>query len=479
MNEPTHEVTRTLARYIVDSRQSDIPSPVIHEAKRALLHWIGCAIGGSRHPALESALATFQEFSGPREAGVLGRPERVDILLAALMNGISADVLGFSDTHLKTVIHAGGVIGPAVLALAERNKTTGSDFLHAFLLGIEVACRVGLAVYPWHYARGWHITGTAGTFGAAAAAGKLLGLDAQRMTWALGIAATQAAGLREMFGSMCKSLHGGRAAQNGLSAALLARNGFTSSEHAIEAPRGFAHVLGEAPDLAVITAGLGTTFEVLQNTYKPFPCGVVIHPVIDGCVTLNASHGLLANDIRSVALTVNPLVLELTGRKTPGTTSEAKLSVYHSAAAALHHGRMTEQEYAMSCVSDPAVVELRGKVIATADAAIREDEADVTLELASGESLHHHVDYATGSVQRPMSDADIETKFRGLAGPVLTAANIGKLIESCWTVTDLEDAAALARLAVTLRVQQPESAIRTRKYCSLCVGFYFGCLQLN
>lgn len=449
--ETTHEVTRTLARFIVESRPADIPAEVVHEAKRSLLHWIGCAIGGSRHAALECALETFQEFSGPREAGVLGRHERVDILLAALLNGISADALGFSDTHLKTVIHAGGVIGPPVLALAERTRTTGSDFLHAFLLGIEVACRVGLAVYPWHYARGWHITGTAGTFGAAAAAGKLLGLDAQRMTWALGIAATQAAGLREMFGSMCKSLHGGRAAQNGLSAALLARKGFTSSEHAIEAPRGFAHVLGEAPDLAAITAGLGTTFEVLQNTYKPFPCGVVIHPVIDGCVTLKSSHAGVAQEIRRIVLRVNPLVLELCGRKTPGTTSEAKLSVYHSAAAALHVGRMTEQEYALSCVTDPAVVALRDKVVATVDAAIREDETDVTLELANGTTLHHHVDYAIGSVQRPMSDADIEAKFRGLAGPVLPAAAVGQLIDKCWSVTELDDAAVLARLAVTRR----------------------------
>jgi len=448
MNEvPNEGVTRTLARYVVGAQPADIPDAVTHEARRALLHWLGCSLGGCRHEAVEAALATFGEFSGPREATVLGRGESVDILLAALLNGISADVLGFSDTHLKTVIHAGGVIGPAVLALAERTRVSGKDFLHAFLLGIEVACRVGLAVYPWHYARGWHITGTAGTFGAAAAAGKLLGLNEQRMTWALGIAATQAAGLREMFGSMCKSLHGGRAAQNGLSAALLARNGFTSTECAIEAPRGFAHVLGEQPNLGAITAGLGTTFEVLQNTYKPFPCGVVIHPVIDGCITLKAAHAIDAAAIRRVVLRVNPLVLELCGRKTPATTSEAKLSVYHSAAAATIAGRMTEQEYAPACYAEPAIVALREKVAATADATIREDEADVVIEFADGTSLHHHVDYVTGSTQRPMSDADIETKFRGLATPVLTAAKIEQLIDACWSITQTDDAAVLARLA--------------------------------
>ena len=440
-------VTRRLARYVVNSQPDDIPAAVTREAQRALLHWIGCSLGGCRHEAVETALAAFGEFSGPRTATVIGRSERVDILLAALLNGISADVLGFSDTHLKTVIHAGGVIGPAALALAERERVTGRDFLHAFLLGIEVACRVGLAVYPWHYARGWHITGTAGTFGAAAAAGKLLGLDEQRMTWALGIAATQAAGLREMFGSMSKSLHGGRAAQNGLSAALLAHKGFTSSERALEAPRGFAHVLGEAPNLGAITDGLGTTFEVLQNTYKPFPCGVVIHPVIDGCITLKAAHAIDPAAIRGIALRVNPIVLELCGRKTPATTSESKLSVYHSAAAATIAGRMTELEYAPACFGDPAVVALRQKVVAIADVAIREDEADVVIDLADGTALHHHVDYVVGSTRRPMSDADIETKFRGLAAPVLPEASIAQLIAACRTITQADDAAVLARLA--------------------------------
>ncbi len=445
-NDATHDVTRALANYLVAARPADIPDAVVHEARRAFLHWIGCSLGGSRHDAVDTALATFTEFSGPRTATIVGRRERVDILLAALMNGISADVLAFSDTHLKTVIHAGGVVGPAVLACAERTPATGRDVLHAFLLGIEVALRVGLAVYPWHYARGWHITGTAGTLGAAAAAGKLLGLDAQRMTWALGIAATQAAGLREMFGSMSKSLHGGRAAQNGLSAALLARNSFTSSEHALEAPRGFANVLGEAPNLAEITRGLGTRFEVLQNTYKPFPCGVVIHPVIDGCVVLKSSHTLPPAEIQRVVLRVHPLVLELCGRKTPATTFEAKLSVYHSAAAALIHGKVTETEYAIECVSDPAVIALRDRVTATVDAAIREEEADVVIELAGGKALHHHVDFAVGSAQRPMSDADIETKFRGLAAGVLPAPAIEQLIAACWGITAVPDAAAVARL---------------------------------
>ncbi|MBI3936022.1 MAG: MmgE/PrpD family protein [Betaproteobacteria bacterium] len=442
-----NDVTRILASFIVDARLDDLPDGVVHEAKRSLLHWIGCAVGGSQEPSVVRALSTVAEFSGRPQASVLGRQERLDILLAALINGISTDVLSFGDTHPETLIHPTGVIGPAVLALAERNRTSGKALLHALILGFEVASRVSLAVYPWHYTRGWHITGTAGVFGAAAAAGKLLGLDERRLTWALGIAATQAAGLREMFGSMCKNLHTGHAARNGLLAAFLAKNDFTSSDNGIGAPRGFAHVLGEPPNLACITNGLGETYEILKNTYKPFPCGVVIHPVIDGCLFLRTSHRVDPDRIRCITLRVNPLVVELTGRKDPVSTLEGKLSVYHSAAAAFIAGKVGEQEYRPEFIASSDTVALRKKVSARIDEAIREDEAEISIELADGTTLHHHVDHATGSAQRPMSDGDMEDKLRGLCEPLLTKDRTLQLMEACWRVTEIDDASILASLA--------------------------------
>lgn len=437
--------TRALARFVVASSPADVPAPVRHEAKRALLHWLACSIGGSSHPSVQYALDAFDEFSGPRSATLLGRTERVDALLAALVNGISADALGFTDTHLETVIHPGGVMGPAILPLAERGTVSGADFLHAFALGIEVACRVGLAVYPWHYTRGWHITGTAGVFGAAAAAGKLLKLDEQQMVWAMGIAATQAAGLRDMFGSMCKSLHIGRAAQGGLSAALLARRNFTSSNASIEAPRGFANVLGEKPDLPRLTANLGTRYEVARNSYKPFPCGVVVHPIADGCIGLAVEHDLDTAAIDHVALRVNPLVLELTGRKKPTTTAEAKLSVFHSAAAAMIERRLSLREYEPDMVVRPDIVSLRDAIEAVPDATIREDEAHVEVVLRGGQVLRRHVEHAIGSAARPMSDRDIEEKVRGLVQKQLSRERSDALIETCWTIDEAPDAAVLAR----------------------------------
>jgi 2-methylcitrate dehydratase PrpD len=441
------EITRILARFVVASKPGGVPERAVHEGRRAMLHWIGCSLGGCRNEVVQHALDTYTEFSGKPQASVLGRRERVDILLASLVNAMSSDVLGFSDTHLKTVLHPGGVVGPVVLALAERTRVSGADLLHAFLLGMEVTCRIGVGVFGWHYGRGWHITGTVGTFGAAAAAGKLLGLDEERMIHALGIAATEAAGLREGFGSMCKSLNPGRAAQNGLSAALLAANGFTSTAAGIEGRRGFAHVLGDAPDLAAIIEGLGTRYEILSNTYKPFPCGVVIHPLIDGCITLAARHTLKPAQIESVALRVNPLVVELTGRPSPATTSEAKLSAQHSAAAALCYGRVTEEEYRPACVTDAGVAELRARVTLVPEEGIRDDEAHVGVRLRDGRRLELHVEHAVGSERRPMSDADIETKVRGLAEPVLPASQVDALIEKAWQITALADAGILARLA--------------------------------
>ena len=439
--------TQLLARFAVNSRPSDVPEAVAHEAKRAVLNWLGCSIAGSRTESVDCALAAVNDLSGPRLATVLGRSERLDISNAAFVNGVAADVLSFSDTHPATLMHPGGVVGCAALALAERTKVSGEDFLHALIVGYDVACRIGLSIYPWHYNRGWHITGTAGIFGAAAAAGRLLGLDERHMTWALGIAATQAAGLREMFGSMSKNLHIGRAAQNGLLAALLAQKNFTSSEQSIEAPRGYARVLGESPNLENVTADLGKRFEIATNTYKPYPCGVVIHPIIEGCIVLATRHNIDPAAVQKIALRCNPLVLELTGKKTPRNTLEAKLSVFHSAAASVVARQMAEREYSAEFVSDPTVLALRDKVAVDVDAAIREDETYVTIALTGGKSVHCHIDHVTGSVERPMSDHDMQEKFCGLVEPILGQARVDQLLDACWNITTLDDVSTLARLA--------------------------------
>jgi 2-methylcitrate dehydratase PrpD len=352
-------------------------------------------------------------------------------------------VFDFDDTHLKTIIHPAGPIASALVPLAETRKMSGRDFLHAFILGVEVECRIGNAVYPNHYDVGWHITGTAGVFGAAAAAGKVLGLDRQQMTWALGIAATQSSGLREMFGTMCKPFHPGRAAQNGLFAAHLAQQNFTSSDRGIEAPRGFAHVLSTKFDAKEITGKLGETWEISLNTYKPFACGIVIHPAIDGCIQLRNMHGLKAKDVAAIALKVHPLVLELTGKTEPRTGLEGKFSVYHSCAAAIVHGRCGEHEYSDEVVADAEIVALRRKVRAEAAAGIHEDQVDITLTTTDGRTLHVFVEHAIGSLERPLTDQELDAKVRDLCQPVIGGDATKRLIDAC---RGIEAAASLRQV---------------------------------
>jgi 2-methylcitrate dehydratase PrpD len=242
-----------------------------------------------------------------------------------------------------------------------------------------------------------------------------------------------------MFGTMCKSFHPGRAAQNGLTAALLAEQGFTGSDRVLEAPRGFAHVMSTERNFAEITEGLGKEFESALNTYKPFACGIVIHPTIDGCVQLRNEHKLKAEDIESIAVRVHPLVLELTGKKMPKTGLEGKFSVYHSAAAAIIHGAAGEEEYSDAVVRNPHVIALRDRTTARAEQGIREDEAYVTITLKGGRVLEKHVPHAIGSLERPMSDAELEAKFRHLTEGVIGKGATDELIALAWKIESLAD----------------------------------------
>ncbi|MBY0268888.1 MAG: MmgE/PrpD family protein [Burkholderiales bacterium] len=444
-------MTRALAEFVVAARYESIPDAVRHEAARSLVNWMGCALGGAHHETLDVALAALLPFAGPPQAGVIGRRERLDAPTAALLNGMSAHVLDFDDTHLRTLLHPSVPVASSLLALAEYRlqngkALSGAEFLHAFIVGVDVECRIAKAIYPTHIEQ-WYITGTAGVFGAAAAVGRVLGLDAAGMARAFGIAGTQAAGLREMAGTMCKCFVHGRAAQNGMLSAFMAQTGFTSSDRVIEAPRGFARVLVGDCDLGVILEGLGERWELALNTYKPHACGVVAHPVIDGCLEVRDKHGVNPQQIAAVALRVHPLALKLTGIKAPRGGLESKWSLYHSAAVAFCDGVAGEEQYTDARVFDPLVAAVRERVVAEADAGLRDDEAHVAVTLVDGRRIDIHVEHALGSVDNPMSDRDLEHKFIDLAADTLPAGRAEQLIEQCWKIGNLADAAQLARLA--------------------------------
>jgi len=441
-------VTRDLARFVVRHPSRGWGDAVDHEAHRTFVNWLGCAVGAARHESVEAALGAVQVLQPAAQATVLGRPERVDIASAALLNGISSHTFDFDDTHLKTIIHPGGPVASALLALAELkgDAVSGRALVDALVLGIDVACRVGNAIYPDHYDRGWHITGSTGMLGAAAACARLLGLDEQRTTMALGIAASQPVGLREQFGTMTKPLHPGAAARTGLMAALMAQHGFTASPRALEAPRGLMQVFSTKCDWREIHGALGERFEISFNTYKPFACGIVIHPCIEACVRLG-DQGVKPADIERIELKVHSLVLELTGKKEPADGLAAKFSVYHGCAAGLVFGRAGEHEYADAVVNRADMVDLRRRVTATVDPAIAEDEAHATAVLRDGRRVVVHVEHAVGSLERPMSDAALDDKFRSLAEPVLGAARTAALLQAARAVGGARDLRGLAALA--------------------------------
>jgi 2-methylcitrate dehydratase PrpD len=306
-------------------------------------------------------------------------------------------------------------------------------------LGFEAESRIGNSVYPAHYDVGWHITGTAGVFGAAIAIGKLIGLNEQQMIWAIGLAATQSAGLREMFGSMAKSLHPGRAAQNGYGSALLAQAGFTSGVHGLEGPRGFAAVQAAKYDLSKITTGLGVDFDLRENTYKPFPCGIVNHPTIDGAIQIHQERHPAPESIRAVRLRVAPLVMDLCNQQNITRGLQGKFSVYHGAAIGLVRGKAGIREYTDEAVNDPAIKRVRESATAVGDASLTEDQANIEVELANGEKISRFVEKSLGNINRPLTNQQLDDKFRDQAVLALPADRVERVIELCWRIDQLAD----------------------------------------
>ena len=439
-------ITQILADFVTHHPSKGWGDDVDHEAHRTFLNWLGCAVGAAKHQAADAALAAVQMLQPAPQATLAGRKEKVDMGSAALINGISSHTFDFDDTHLKTIIHPAGPVASALLALAEHTGSSGRELIDALVLGIDVSCRMGNTVYPQHYDRGWHITGTTGMLGAAAGCARLLKLNAHQTAMALGIAASQPIGLREQFGTMTKPFHPGAAARAGLMSALLAKQGFTASPKALEAPRGWTQVVSTKYDWNEVTHELGKRFEISFNTYKPFACGIVIHPSIDACVQLRA-QGVKPEDVERIDLRVHSLVLELTGKKEPVDGLQGKFSVYHGCAAGLIFGRAAEEEYADEIVTREDVVALRRKVQAQVDNSIREESADVTAVLKDGRKVHVFVEHAIGSMERPMSDAALEQKFHAMSDVVIGKDQSTALIQACWNLGKASDVRALAKLA--------------------------------
>jgi 2-methylcitrate dehydratase PrpD len=305
----------------------------------------------------------------------------------------------------------------ALFALAERSPVSGADFMLAYAVGFEAGVRSGRTA-PGHHKGGWHLTGTLGTIAAGAACGRLLKLDRQRLTYAVGIAATQAAGMQQNRGTMGKSFHAGKAASNGVLAALLAERGFDSTQEIIEGKRGFSRIYSDVAEPDQLIAGLGDEWLIETNGHKPYACGVVLHPLIDAVIAIRNRDAIDPAGVSEISLRVNPLVLSITGVVEPSTGLQSKFSTIHSAAVALIDGAAGVAQYSDAKAADPLVAALRRKVKAVADDTVRKDEAYAAI-VAAGKRHEVHIGHASGTADNPMSDSAIEAKFLANALPVI------------------------------------------------------------
>jgi 2-methylcitrate dehydratase PrpD len=431
----------TLANFVAATSWTDV-APQSHEAKRSILNFFATALGSAYDPAVTSALRALAPFSGAATSAIIGRAERLDALGAAFINAISANLLDFDDTHLDTIIHPAAPVAAPVLALAQARGLSGRDAITAFILGVEVECRIGNAVSPGHYARGWHITSTCGVFGAAAACAKLLELSADGIANAIGIAASQSAGIVENLPTAAKNVSVGNAARNGLFAALLAAEGYDASTRAIEGPLGWARAMGDEPDLERLVGGLSKSWEIAKNTYKPYPAGIVVHAVIDACLTLRSKLNQRIDDIASITVQGSALLLAR-GDREVRNERDARVSIHHCVACAMLSGAAGVPEFAEPMVSQPDIVSLRRKARAELDASLPDGAARVSVRLASGEMLSETVMAARGSLADPLSDLDIEAKLRDGSRLGGTAWNADAVISDVWRLDDLTDISTL------------------------------------
>ena len=411
-------LTKTLCGHLAAAQFGDLGAAAMSEARRGVLDWIGCALAGSGHKTVTTLLSVLQETSGRPQATVFGRGLKLGLLDAPLANGQMGHVLDYDDTHMGgVVLHTSSPVLAALFALAERNAVSGADFMLAYATGFEAGVRTGRTA-PGHHKGGWHLTGTLGTIAAGAASGKLLKLDTQRLTYTFGIAATQSAGMQQNRGTMCKSFHAGKAAANGVLAALLAERGFDSTQEIIEGKKGFCRIYSDVAEPEQLTAGLGQGWMIESNGHKPYACGVVLHPLIDAIVALRDRDAIDPATVSEISLRVHPLVLAITGVVEPSTGLQSKFSTLHSAAVALIDGTAGVAQYSDAKATDPAVAALRRKVKAVTDDTLRKDEAYAAIT-AAGKRHEVHIAHASGTADNPMSDAAIAAKFLANATPVI------------------------------------------------------------
>ena len=450
-------LTRSLARFALETPWAAMPPSVQSAAVRANLNWLACALAGSQTPTVHSALAAAQALSGSGSHGLVGRRETLDASQAVFINCLSSAAHAFDDTHLKTITHPTGPVAAVVWALAEQQaaqgvRCSGADLLGALVVGMEVECRLSNAIV--NHGRGahlgWYMTGLTGGIGAAVAGARLLGMSEDQAVMAMSLAAAQSGGFRATHGSMGTAFVPAMAARNGLVALRLAQAGFTCTEHAIDGNNGLLAVLSPDCDVALALADLGQTYEILDNALKPYPCGIVIHPAIDACMALAQQLKNPLEEVASLSLWVHGDTLRLCGRRLPETALDAQISLYHWAAASLVYPSDALGNAELPRVQDPQLQALQSRIQAQADDSLQSDQARAQLRTHAGQVLDTFIEHASASAANPMTDEQLNHKFTALSLRALPQAQAQALKDMSWQLPTLTDPLACLHQACVL-----------------------------
>lgn len=445
--EEGESVTQALVESVRGIRYDEIPQEACQTAQHCLLDFFGVALAGSQEPLTDILVGEVVRGEAAREAGIIGRPERATRLTAALVNGAAGHALDFDDTHTAMMGHPSVPVLSALLVLAEGEGADGRALLAALVAGVELECRVGVLLGGGHYAAGFHTTGTVGTFGAAAACAHLMGLDEGGWLHALGLAGTQAAGLKSGFGTMAKPLHAGRAASAGLLSALLARGGFTAQPAILEVPQGFlATHAGVEPSTEVLARHKGH-FLIRDTLFKYHASCHLTHATIEAAAQLRERYGLDPEKIGAVEVRVAPPLLDVCNIEEPTTGLESKFSLRATTALALL-GEDTSDlaTYSDAKMAEPRLVALRDRVRVIPTEGLGPMQARVRIE-ANQQSCEAEADTGVPAVDLGVQGERLRRKFLALAAPVLGAGRAAELAEAAWSAQQIGSMAELLRLA--------------------------------
>jgi 2-methylcitrate dehydratase PrpD len=392
-----------------------------------------------------------KDLGGKDQASIFGTSLKSSMVNAALVNGAMSHVLDFDDTHLAALMHPSAPLLPALFAFGESEGTSGKDFLTAFVLGFETETRISLSMGASHYDRGWHSTGTMGRFGAAAGVSKLMKLDVEKMSFALGLAGTQASGVRKVFGSMAKSFHPGKAAFDGLLSALLAQRGYTSSENILEGEKGLGSLLTGDFQPARGLEGLGSRYLLGGLSFKPYASCLYTHPAIDAVIQLRNNHRIDPQEVVRISCRVAKFCYDAACILVPQTGLEGKFSTAYCLAIALREGRADESLFKDEMVKDPSITEIMKKIRVEQNAGLSEKESEITIRLRNGENLNSRVSSPLGNPENPLPKRALEEKAKSLMGMIFPEEKIDKIFHKIWNLESLNNISELTELLVAER----------------------------